>query len=185
MIGIQGDSMNVHVKQTKQSFSILAAVLCFTAFFAFSLSCASAPRQKTVRIADIQEWTAGTTVSVPCTPELSVLQWKYLVTELNKINGLNNIKLSASNSLTAMNLESTITISNTVLKYIYSLESEAGQVILKISSVEEQDPTAKTFSVTMGLEEVSDYKANVIKQFTNEMTAHANELIAKKTALEY
>ena len=185
MIGIQGDSMNVHVKQTKQSFSILAAVLCFTAFFAFSLSCASAPRQKTVRIADIQEWTAGTTVSVPCTPELSVLQWKYLVTELNKINGLNNIKLAASNSLTAMNLESTITISNTVLKYIYSLESAAGQVNLKITSIEELDPAVKTFSVTMGLDEVSDYKANVIKQFTNEMTAHANELIEKKTALEY
>ena len=177
--------MMFHSKQSKTCATILATVLCFTAFFAFSLSCASAPRQKTVRISDIREWAGNTSVSVPCTPELSVIQWKYLVTELNKINGLNNIKLAASNSLTAMNLESTITISNTTLKYIYSLESAAGQVNLKINSIEELDSASKTLSVTMGLDEVSDYKANVIKQFTNEMTAHANELVAKKTALEY
>ena len=53
------------------------------------------------------------------------------------------------------------------------------------NTLEDLDPAVKTFSVTMGLDEVSDYKANVIKQFTNEMTAHANELIEKKTALEY
>ena len=177
--------MIFHSKHSKTYGCILAAVCCFTAFFALSLSCASAPRQKTVRIADIKEWAVNTSVSVPCTPELSVIQWKYLVTELNKINGLNNIKLSASNSLTAMNLESTITISNTVLKYIYSLESAEGQINLKITSIEELDPTANAFAVTMALEEVSNYKTNVIKQFTNEMTAHANELVEKKTALEY
>ncbi|MBP5157108.1 MAG: hypothetical protein ILP18_04460 [Treponema sp.] len=177
--------MTFHAKQKKTWLTVLATIFCFTAFFAFSLSCASAPRQKTVRIADIKEWTGSTSVSVPCTPELSVIQWKYLVTELNKINGLNNIKLSASNSLTAMNLESTITISNSVLKYIYSLESAAGQITLTISSVEEQDPKTGSFSVTMSINEISDYKANVIRKFTNELTAHANELVAKKTALEY
>lgn len=182
MIGIQGDFMSLHSKQRN---TIFATILCFTAFFIFSLSCASAPRQRTVRISDIREWANGTSVSVPCTPEISVIQWKYLVTELSKINGLNNIKLSASNSLTAMNLESTINISGTVLKYIYSLESEAGQITLKISSVKEQDPTTGTFSATMTPDEISDYKANVIRKFTSEMTAHANELIAKKTALEY
>ncbi len=177
--------MNLYQKQHKKYGTVIAVAACFTAFFLFSLSCASAPRQKTVRIADIKEWAGSTSVSVPCTPEISVIQWKYLVTELNKINGLNNIKLSASNSLTAMNLESTINISDTVLKYIYSLESAGGQITLKIVNIEEADPVSNAFSATMTLDEISDYKANVIKKFTNEMTAHANELIAKKTALEY
>ncbi len=177
--------MNLHSKQKKACRTILAAVLSFAAFFLFSLSCASAPKQRTIKIADIKSWTVGTSVSVPCSPELSVIQWKYLVTELNKINGLDNISLSASNSLTAMNLESTIRINGTPLKYIYSLKSTDKLIILEISDVEEVDAKTNAFSSTMPLNEVNDFKENVIKRFSAEMTEHGHELVTKKTALEY
>ncbi len=177
--------MNLHSKQKNVCCTILATVLCFTAFFLFSLSCASAPKQKTVKISDIKSWTEGTSVSVTCTPALSVLQWKYLVGELNKINGLNNIKLSASNSMYELNLESTITINGTPLKYIYSLKSSNDQITLEISNVEEVDAKTNAFSSTMLLSEIADFKENVIRRFSTEMTTHANELVAKKTTLEY
>lgn len=177
--------MNLHSKQKKTCRTILATVLCCTAFFLFSLSCASSPKQRTVKIADIKSWTAGTSVSIPCSPELSVIQWKYLVTELNKIKGLDNITLSASNSLTAMNLESTIKINGTPLKYIYSLKSTDKLIILEISDVEEVDAKTNAFSYTMPVKEIDDFKESVIKRFTAEMTEHGHELVTKKTALEY
>lgn len=177
--------MNLHSKQKKACRSIFATVLCCTAFFLFSLSCASSPKQKTIKIADIKSWTTGISASIPCSPELSVIQWKYLVSEMNKINGLENITLSASNSLTAMNLESTIRINGTPLKYIYSLKSTDKLIILEISDVKEVDARTNAFSSKMPVKEIDDFKQNVIKRFTAELTEHGHELATRKKDLEY
>ncbi len=177
--------MNLTQKPNKKFFTVLAAAACFTAFFLCSLSCASAPRQKTVKIADIQSWAEGTTVSVPCDPSISVIQWKLLVKELADINELDNINLSPSKSLTALNLESTVKVSGTPLKYVYSLNSADKEITLEILSIEEVDSEADPLSATMTIDEVTDYKANVVKKFTNDLTAHGKQLVEKKKILEY
>ncbi len=104
---------------------------------------------------------------------------------MNKINGLENITLSASNSLTAMNLESTIRINGTPLKYIYSLKSTDKLIILEISDVKEVDARTNAFSSKMPVKEIDDFKQNVIKRFTAELTEHGHELATRKKDLEY
>ncbi|MBQ3686903.1 MAG: hypothetical protein II932_03645 [Treponema sp.] len=166
----------------KRAFA--SVLLCFVAFFLLSLSCASGPKQTTVKIANVRSWVVDGSVSVPCESNLSIAQWKYLVKELDKIDQLDNIKLSAGKGIASMNLESFIKISGVPLKYVYSVKPSAGELTLTILDIAEADPEAGAFAVTMTVDELEGYKASVVKKIEKDLTSHAEFLVENKVLLE-
>ena len=164
---------------------VLLVSLLFAAFMAISLSCASEPEpaKTNVTMKDLNSWTVGLESVADCDTQISIIQWKYLVKELNKVGELDNIEIADSKGMTSMNLESTIQISEVAMKYTYSLASEDSRVVLRITSIEQIDPTVE-FSKVILVDQLEEYKASVIKKVSNDLQKHADQLVEKKVYLE-
>lgn len=163
----------------------LLVSLLFAAFIAISLSCASEPEPEkaNVTMKNLESWTVGLEQSALCDTQISIIQWKYLVKELNKVGELDNIEIAESKGMTSMNLESTIQISQTAMKYVYSLASEDDKIVLRITSIKQVDDSVE-FNKVMLADQVAGYKDSVIKKVSEDLKKHADQLIEKKVYLE-
>ena len=169
----------------KNKFIGIAVLAIFVIFMAFSLACASAPEAvKTVDIKSLNAWLLNTSATADCDGDISMVQWKYLVKELSKVDELDNIELAQSKGMTSMNLSSMITVSKINLKYTYSFNNENGKVTLKILNIEEINPTEAPFKVSVPESEFAQYQQNVINKFSKELAEKANQLVEKKLYLE-
>ncbi len=164
---------------------VLLVSLLFAAFMAISLSCASEPEPEkaTVTMKNLVSWTVGIEQSADCDSQISIIQWKYLVKELNKVGELDNIEIAESKGMTSMNLSSVIQISGNAMKYMYSLSPEEGRIVLRITSFEAVDDSVE-FSKVMLADQVAGYKDSVIKKVSDDLKKHADQLIEKKVYLE-
>ena len=163
----------------------LLVSLLFAAFIAISLSCASEPEPEkaNVTMKNLESWTVGLEQSALCDTQISIIQWKYLVKELNKVGELDNIEIAESKGMTSMNLSSVIQISGNAMKYMYSLSPEEGRIVLRITSFEAVDDSVE-FNKVMLADQVAGYKDSVIKKVSEDLKKHADQLIEKKVYLE-